>query len=303
MNGGHIILGGSAALTAALLWAIAVSFYERVGSCLQPVALNLFKSSIGLLFLVTTLVLTGQALDPVPLNAMVILLVSGVLGFGVSDTALFAALRTLGTRRTLMFMVLGPPLATLLASAFMDSEALGIRAWIGLTATLAGVAWVVTERAQRDENRTPAALKFGIVAGVTASACHAVAAVMSGAALKLTSVTPLWSAALRMAGGVVALAAVSGLRGGSFAHSARSLTRNRLWRWLLPAAFLGTFVAVWLYQLALKDVRTGVVMTLVSTSPVFGLIITAVGGEKITRRSLLGVVLAILGVVVLFACG
>ncbi|MDB9494872.1 EamA family transporter, partial [Spirulina subsalsa CS-330] len=66
------------------------------------------------------------------------------------------------------------------------------------------------------------------------------------------------------------------------------------------AAFGGTYLAIWLQQIALKYTATGTAQTLLATSPLFVLPLAALWGETITPRSVLGVGIAIAGIALLF---
>ncbi|GAL17640.1 Gll3359 protein [Vibrio maritimus] len=72
------------------------------------------------------------------------------------------------------------------------------------------------------------------------------------------------------------------------------------WYWLIAAIFVGTFLALWLQQIALKHANPAVAQTLIATSPLFILIIYAVRGEQISRRSVVGTLCALLGISLFF---
>jgi drug/metabolite transporter (DMT)-like permease len=66
------------------------------------------------------------------------------------------------------------------------------------------------------------------------------------------------------------------------------------------AAFGGTYLGIWLQQIALKLSPAGIAQTLLATSPLFVLPIVALLGEKITLRATVGVSIAIAGIALLF---
>ncbi|MEP0854872.1 EamA family transporter [Trichocoleus sp. DQ-U1] len=90
--------GELAALSAAFLWAIASLVYSRLGRQIPPLELNLFKGIIAIAFLVLTLLLQGQLLPEINPTALTLLLLSGVLGIGLGDTAYFAAIQLPGCK-------------------------------------------------------------------------------------------------------------------------------------------------------------------------------------------------------------
>ncbi|MCK7522700.1 MAG: DMT family transporter [Ignavibacteriales bacterium] len=64
--------------------------------------------------------------------------------------------------------------------------------------------------------------------------------------------------------------------------------------------FFGTFLGIFLQQLSLQRIPAGITQTLIATSPIFVLPISALLGEKIGIRAVLGALLAIIGVALIF---
>ena len=144
------MLGEVAALSAALLWAIATVVYSRLGLRVSPLALNLGKGLVALCLLSLTLLLQSPDLRPLDSRSLGLLLISGIIGIGFGDTVYLSALKQLGARRTLLFEALAPPLAACLALILLQ-ETLSIFAWFGMFITLAGVMWVISERLEKSK--------------------------------------------------------------------------------------------------------------------------------------------------------
>ncbi|WP_256995571.1 EamA family transporter [Halomicronema hongdechloris] len=64
----------------------------------------------------------------------------------------------------------------------------------------------------------------------------------------------------------------------------------------MVAAFIGTYLALWLQQMALKYAATGIAQALLGTSPLFILPIVVLLGERVSLRAILGVLVALGGV-------
>ena len=297
-------LGGEvAALSGALLWAVASVLYRRAGEQIAPRELNLLKGLLG----AALLALTAWALrTPFPAAQpweIGLLLLSGALGIGLGDTAYFQALNDLGARQALLIEVLAPPAAALIAWAALG-ETLGAAAWAGIALTVAGVAWVVTERGAKDPaNAQRAHRARGIGAGLVAALAQAGGAVLSRAALDGTQVSPLWSAVLRLAAGVAVLLIWLAAARRPLVGLRVEAGRGRLWATVVGAILLGTYLALWLQQVSLQRVPAGIAQTLFATSPLFVLPLAAWSGERVSPRAILGAVLALGGVGLLFAGG
>ena len=139
------VRGETAALVAALCWAIASVGWGKAGRQVPPLELNFIKGSVAVVLLTITLALRGDLLVSVEWRAIWLLALSGAVGIGLGDTAYFEAINALGARRALLITMLAPPLAGIVAWAALG-ERLAPGAWTGMALTIAGVAWVITER-------------------------------------------------------------------------------------------------------------------------------------------------------------
>ncbi len=290
--------GEFAALTAALIWAIASIIYTGVGRQVSPLILNLTKGWIAIVFLLITLVLQGQPIPDISPTSWILLLLSGILGIAFGDTAYFNTLNCIGARRTLILETLSPSLSALLALIFLQ-ERLSLSAWWGIGLTLAGVIWVVLERIPLSEAETHFRPLRGLIFGILAALGQSGGAVLSRAALAGTNVDPLWSTLIRLLGCTIVLLLWVVLRGQS-RSLVKPLQSRRLLNVVIGTAFISTYVGIWLQQTALKYAATGVAQALTNTSPLFILLIAFYRGEKVSLRAVLGVSIALTGVWLLF---
>jgi drug/metabolite transporter (DMT)-like permease len=76
--------------------------------------------------------------------------------------------------------------------------------------------------------------------------------------------------------------------------------RNRTGILVITVVFFGTFLGIFLQQLSLQRIPAGITQTLIATSPIFVLPISALLGEKISLRAVFGALLAIIGVALIF---
>ena len=288
--------GEIAALSAAGLWAFATLMFGRLGKQLSPLVLNLIKGSMAVGFIVLTLAIRQQLLMSLPMASVWLLLISGVVGIGLGDTAYFATVNALGARQALLLEMLAPPLAALMSLIFLK-EQLSSLAWLGMALTLAGIVWVVGERSPRAD--VPGArLIRGVVFGVLSALGQSVGSVLSRAALADTAVDPLWSSLLRLSAGLVC---IGGLLLWRVNPLSRPVISGRLLGGVAIAAFFGTYLAIWLQQIALKYSPAGIAQSLLATSPIMVLPMALVIGERITFRAICGALLALVGIWLLFS--
>ncbi|PKN90676.1 MAG: EamA family transporter, partial [Chloroflexi bacterium HGW-Chloroflexi-7] len=79
--------------------------------------------------------------------------------------------------------------------------------------------------------------------------------------------------------------------------------RKQLWGILATVILFGTYVAIWMQQLAFKYTNVGIAQTLLATSPLFILPVSALQKEKLSLRSIFGVLVSIAGVALIFLAG
>ncbi len=241
-------------------------------------------------------------------------LLSGVIGMGLGDLGVFAALPLLGSRLTVLItQCLAAPLA-----------ALGEWLWLGTRLTAAQVAWGVLTLAgvavaimpSRSDPPKVKVRPIGFLFGLVAAAGQGFGALVSrkgvnvadaageaahNAAFGLTAAYQrilagfvfviLWVAVLRWLGRLPAAP-----QGVSAADR-----RRGLW-WMLANGCAGPVLGVGCYQWALATTPSGIVLPIAATTPLLAIPIAWwLEGDRPTRRALVGGVIAVAGCVALTA--
>jgi drug/metabolite transporter (DMT)-like permease len=291
--------GELAALSAAFIWAMASVIWSRVGRDIRAVELNLFKGLLAIVLLFFTLLATGESVTRMGGMGLVLFLISGAVGIGLGDTAYFESLKNIGPRRTLLMGTLAPPMTGLLAWACLG-ERLSLGAWAGILVTVLGVAWVISDRGGAAQMETGAVVWRGLVFALLADLAQATGAVLSRFAFLSTSVSPLQSSFIRLGAGTLLAAVWLIVLRQPVGRWTKNGGLGRVWVGIAAATFLGTYLGVWLQQISLNLAQTGIGQTLISTSPLFVFIPAALMGEKISLRAVTGVIVALVGVGMLF---
>lgn len=289
--------GEIAALSAACLWAIASVVYGHLGVRIPPLHLNLIKGVIAITFLALTITIQQEFISYPGIIPLSLLLFSGIIGIGLGDIAFLGAINTLGASRTLLMGTLAPPLTAIGATMFLG-ESLNVNAWCGILLTILGVAWVITEKVSKKDHVTH--LWRGVGIGLLAAIANATGALLSRAALFNTSISPLWAALLRLIAAVSILIVMVWYSRRQSNFSFKTLYSIRVSAACCFAAFCGTYLGIWLQQTAIKFTVVGIAFTLLQTSPLFIIPITICMGEKVSLRAIAGVVIAIVGIGLLF---
>ncbi|MEZ9902800.1 DMT family transporter [Vibrio breoganii] len=290
-------IGEIAAIGAAIVWAIATWIYGQFSHRFSALQLNIIKGVIASAMMLVVLPFLPPASIEISKQHALILGISGVIGIAIGDSAYFASLKRIGPNNTLLLESLAPPLSGLLALLFLGLG-LSIFNWLGVIVTTIAVTSVVL---QPSANRGSVS-KSGIGFGLLASVCQASGVVISHFALVAGDIDPLVGALLRLSIGVLAVAMII-----PFVERKPFSSLFKLGKgmgkmdkyYLLAAIAVGTFFALWLQQVALKHANPAIAQTLIATSPLFMLVIYKIKGLAISRRSIIGTLVAIGGIALL----
>ena len=288
-------IGEIAALSAALLWAISSVVYIHLGLKIPPLQLNLYKGIIAIALIAITLLIQGAAFRDLSLPTLSLLFLSGIVGIGLGDTAYFAALNSLGARRTLLLETFSPPMGAMMALIFIG-EQLTKSAWCGILLTILGIAWVISERNPVDNISVS---RQGMIWGILAAIAQAVGAVISRFALIQSDITSLESTLIRLLGGTVIVLGLLFLPVAQKTNVKWQLSWHSL-KIIAIAATGSTYLGIWLQQTSLKFAPTGIAQTFLATSPLFVIPIVALQGEEISWRAMLGVIVSLGGIALIF---
>lgn len=294
------LAGASAAFSAAFLWAGSAIIFENISKNISPTRLNLYKGLIALVLLAVTSMILGERFVKFNWNEIFILAISGIIGIGLGDTAFFQSVKKVGARRALTLFTLAPPMAALIALIFLG-EQLSLMTWIGIMITVGGVMWVVTEESRDEKIQIKKKdLLPGILFGALAALGQAVGVVMTRSVLTQTNLTTLQSTAVRLAAAMVSIMVIIGVLERGSKKQVKVSMDKKLIGMLVLASVFGAYISLWLQQITIENLPAGIAQTLLSTSPIFILPMSALIGEKISARAIIGAVLAIGGITLVF---
>ncbi|MCG9695118.1 DMT family transporter [Vibrio sp. Isolate22] len=296
-------IGEIAAIGAAIVWGCATWIYGQFGHRFSAMQLNIIKGLIASVMMLLVMPLIPMPEFELSANHFWILAISGIIGIAIGDSAYFAALKRIGANKTLLLESLAPPLSGVLALMFLGA-ALTLQSWLGVVITTLAVTFVVFQPSNSvSGDSTNQAQWSGIAYGLVASVCQASGVVISHYALVAGDIPPLLGALIRLTIGVFAVMMIIPF----VENKPYSSIKRDLWEmtkldklWLLSAIFVGTFLALWLQQIALKNANPAIAQTLIATSPVFILVIYALKGEKVSKQSLIGTLAAVGGISLFF---
>jgi len=296
-------IGQACALGTAVTWAIAVVLFKRAGDTVPPLVLNLFKNVVGVLLLAITLVAMGESwstLAAYPIRHILILAISGILGIALADTVFFHALNRCGVGLISIVDCAYSPFVLLFSFIFLGEKLHPIYGLGGLL-ILAGV--FTASRHDPPPGRTRGQIVTGILLGALSMALMAYGIVLAKPILTAGNFPLFWATTIRMLAGTGVLAFIL-LNRRQRVACARAFRPSANWRTTLPAAVLGAYLSMVLWVAGFKYTLAGLASILNQTSVIFALLLaTVMLQERLTRRKLLAVTLALSGVLVIVLWG
>lgn len=290
------------AVFTAVLWAVSAVSAGRSTRLLGAGTANLSRLTLGAALLALWAHLIGQGLTGVGLPW---LFLSGVIGFGFGDLALYGAYYRLGPRLgVLLCLCMAAPLGALMEWV-----------WLGTRLTLYQIFWSTTILAgvfaalapDRRVTMGVRAWAAGITMGVIAALGQSSGAVLTRKAFDVARqagqhIDGGTAAYQRILGGLLLTATVLLIRRlrhhPDLPHPDAAMDHRwtHAWPWVVANAVCGPALGVAFYQWALAIAPTGVVLAIVATTPLAVIPFTMLlDGERPTTRSLAGGAIAVLG--------
>lgn len=297
------MIGEVCALGAALTWSIGLLLFKK-SEAVSPQAMNLFKNTAALGLLLLTMLAFGVGFDlSRPLAHWGLLAASGILGIAVADTMTFMALRRLGPALLAVVECSYAPTLVLL-SVLLLGERLTPGFLVGGILVVVGVLVATAERSKRkalahpDDGRERS---IGVALGIAGILTMGLGVMVMKPILEHGSLIEV--TAVRLAAGVAGQ-----LVWMIFVPSARealTVFRNhRVQRTLLPASFLGSYLAMLMWLGGFKWTTASTASVLNQTSTVFTVVLARIFlAEPVTLWRALGVGTAMAGAMLVLAGG
>jgi drug/metabolite transporter (DMT)-like permease len=290
------------AILTTFLWSVSVVCATRSSRYLGGAAANLARLILGMAFLAMWAHGFGKGLGGAGLSFF---LLSGLVGFGLGDVALFEALPRIGSRLTLLLaQSLAAPIGALIEWLWLGTTLSMAQIIAGLV-IIAGVSIALAPKNHLHLDRGQ--LLRGVAFGFLAAIGQAGGAVLSRKAYQLIGqadqhVDGGTAAYQRILGGVlVAAVYFVWLRSrATRSHGAPTRDWRKAWPWMMANALAGSVLGVSCYQWALATAPSGIVLSVVATLPLVVIPFSwRFEGDRPGLQSVIGGVIAVAGVIAL----
>lgn len=287
------------AFLTAFLFSFSVIFAARSARLLGAVTANLGRMCVAVVLLGTWAFLFGRGVSG---SGFKWFFISGIIGFGFGDLALFLALPRIGPRLTILLaQCLAAPFGAVIERAWLGSRLSGTQMVCGAV-ILAGVAIALAPK--RIGESQPAVIA-GSIWGVLAAVGQALGAVLSRKADELARAEGMpidggTAAFQRILGGIIVVALLfAALK--FFRRERRTPPAPGIaWLWVFLNGLAGPSLGVGCYQWALAGTPSGIVLPIVATAPVLTMPLAwLIDGEIPTPRAVVGGIIAVAGALAL----
>ena len=297
-----------AAIFTTLFFAFSAVTGQRVAVMLGGAWGNLMR--LGLAAVVLGWLVAIFTPDAIRWPSFQWFFISGLIGFGLGDVALFTAYERIGSRLTILLNLCLAPLFAMVLEWLWLGNGVSLRVVVCALLILAGVAMAIRPGSK---SLAKVALRgrywVGILAAIIAGFGQGTGAVISRKAEAVAnelgaSGSGITAAFQRVLAGLlfsaiaVILVRVFGKRKNG--ESWRAPLDPKVVPWLLGAALFGPVIGVSCFQWALQDLESGIVLAVVALTPIVMLPLARITeGDYPSRLALVGAVVAVAGVVLL----
>ncbi|MGQ9507068.1 MAG: DMT family transporter [Candidatus Bathycorpusculaceae bacterium] len=145
------MIGELAALGAALSWTFSAVLYKEALLKTKPISANIVRLTCTSAILVICLIVLGklEVLTNLPLNAVFLACISGIIGLGFGDTLYMYSLKLIGVARAVPITCIYP-LFNLLWSILLLEETITASVVLGALIIVLGIA--ILSRKEKKEN-------------------------------------------------------------------------------------------------------------------------------------------------------
>jgi drug/metabolite transporter (DMT)-like permease len=292
------------ALLTTVFFSISAACASKSTRMLGSIEANFWRILLATMFLGLWAHTGGGGLSG---HSLGLFLISGFIGFGVGDLALYQTYPRIGSRLAMLLVhCLAAPFGAFIDWLWLGTNLSGPQlAFITLILSGVGIALAPGEHLQISRR----SFVIGVLCGITAGLGQGGSAVISRKAYMFAAasgehIDGITAAYQRIWGGLgIALGSfiIWRLRIGRRTPESTSTYHTnirRAWKWVIVNSLAGPAIGVSCYQWALATAPTGIVLAIVALTPLVIIPFAQITeGEKPSMRSLVGGLIAVAGVI------
>ena len=297
------MIGELAALGAAICWTVSAVLYKKALLKAKSIPANIVRCVCTSIVLVFCLAVVGKfgVLMDLPLYAVVLASVSGIIGLGLGDTLYMVSLRLIGVARAVP-ITCTYPLFNLLLAVFLQGEAATLYVVLGAVLIVVGI-WLVSREEKEIGISEPQKriLVKGVASALATAIVWAVSITMINMAVTLSETGSLDRA---LAINTIRVSVVAVFLLASAPITDRKFSFIKMQKKPLVALVFGGIVALalgwFLLTYSFLYIPESKAVPVSSTSPLFA---TASGiflREQVTAKNVAGSIIVVVGIFLIF---
>jgi len=296
------MIGELAALGAAICWTVSAVLYKEALSKAKPISINIVRCACTSIVLVACLVVIGKLgiLMDLPLYAVVVACLSGIIGLGLGDTLYLVSLKLIGVARAVP-LTCTYPLFSLLLAVFLQNETVSLQVVFGTVAIVFGI-WLVSQQGKTVTELRKKVLIMGVACALATAVVWAISIDLINTAVTLPERQSLDHA---LAVNTVRVLAVAVFLLTSAPIIDRKFGFLKMQRRTLAALVSGGIVALalgWFFlTFSFLHIPQSQAVPISSTTPLFATISAMVFlHERVTAKNVTGSVVIVAGIFLIF---
>lgn len=289
------MIGEISALITALFWTFSSLFFAEASKKIGSLQLNINRLILAFIFLGLTILIGGLSIN-LSTNQLLNLTLSGLIGLLFGDFFLFQAFAQIGARISMLIMSLAPVMAALLGFIFLD-EKLTVTAIIGSIITISGIILVVTYKKEKEEHINAVGL-FNAFLGALG---QAVGLIFAKIAFNEGAINGFVATSIRIAASISIMLPIMLLMRNYKNPIKLYLKEKSAFKYTISGTIFGPFLGITASLIAVSNTEIGIASTLMATTPILMIpVVYILYKESIPLKSIVGTIIAILGVAILF---
>ncbi len=294
-----LLLGQLLAILATLTYAENSIIFSYLGKKVSPRATVHVRLWIATpIMIIIALIFEGNFFLKADIFNWIILLISGLFGYFLSDSFSIWAFTNIGARETTVIMTVNPIFNSIL-SYFFFSEILSTKQMFAILITIVGIITLILNQEKPDDIIKKKHQFKGIIFAILAAIFQGFSNIFAKSAL--SSLDPLSTNAIRMIGGLLAAALFALFFRREFMKDFKDFKNKKNISLILIASITGPVIGMTLLLTSFNMAPIGLLTAIVQISPIFILIYELLFQKKhIKSLVILGTLISVFGVVLMF---
>jgi len=299
-----IISGEILAFLSIISYVLSSAMFRKIETKVSPSQINAFRTTFGALsFIIIGVFLSLYGnLNMYSISLIALLLVSIIFGQIIGDTSYFHSQERMGTTMTLAITTTFPFFTFVLSIIFLDAN-IPLEFFISGLLIAIGVLIITFFQDNTEEEETATKIELlPVIYAFVASLGWAVGVVLTD--LTFNDIGDIsGDGTATMTGNLIRFPfAALILMMMAYRSPSTKVTEweSGTWSWLLIASIIGTSLGVYLYSEAIRLAGASFVSLIGTSSPLIAIPIAwFMNGEKISKKSLIGIVFILGGVILI----